>query len=83
MQRNGYQADSLIEALHAVQEAYGYVDETAMRAIAAALHLSLSKVYGVATFYHVFRLKPQGRHACTVCLARLAISRGPPNFFRK
>jgi bidirectional [NiFe] hydrogenase diaphorase subunit len=30
--------------------------------------LPLSWVYGVATFYHFFSLKPQGEHTCTVCM---------------
>ena len=76
MRRNGYQAGGLIEALHAVQRSYGYIDETAMRTIAAALTLPLSKVYGVATFYHFFHLKPKGRHTCVVCLGTACYIKG-------
>ncbi|MFH7319730.1 NAD(P)H-dependent oxidoreductase subunit E [Desulfurivibrio sp. D14AmB] len=76
MRRNGYQAGGLIEALHAVQRSYGYIDLPAMRAIAAALTLPLSKVYGVATFYHFFRLKPKGRHTCVVCLGTACYIKG-------
>lgn len=76
MRRNGYQAGGLIEALHAVQKSYGYIDQAAMGAIAAALTVPLSKVYGVATFYHFFHLKPKGRHTCVVCLGTACYIKG-------
>lgn len=67
MRRNGYAPDALIETLHTVQNAYGYLDDTTLRSVARELHLPLSKVYGVATFYHAFTLKPEGRHRCILC----------------
>ncbi len=67
MRRNGYAPDALIETLHTAQSASGYLDETALRFVAHELHIPLSKVYGVATFYHAFTLKPEGRHRCIVC----------------
>lgn len=76
MRRYGYSGDALIETLHAVQETYGYIEEEIMRRVASALNLPLSKVYGVATFYHFFHLKPQGRHACVVCLGTACYIKG-------
>ncbi len=67
IRRNGASADALIETLHSVQEWFGYLDDDALRYVAARLTLPLSKVYGVATFYHFFTLKPQGKHTCVVC----------------
>jgi bidirectional [NiFe] hydrogenase diaphorase subunit len=67
MRRNGYAPDALIETLHTAQSAFGYLDETALRFVANELHVPLSKVYGVATFYHAFTLKPEGHHRCIVC----------------
>lgn len=65
--RVGYAADGLIEVLHVVQEGFGYLDRTALAAVAAALGLPLSRVYGVATFYSFFTLAPGGAHTCIVC----------------
>ena len=76
MRRNGYNGHALIETLHSVQDAFGYLDETAMRFVAGSLDLSLSKVYGVATFYHLFQLKPKGRHACVVCTGTACYIKG-------
>ena len=67
MRKNGYVPEALIETLHTVQNAYGYLDETELRFIARELHWPLSKVYGVATFYHAFTLKPEGHHRCILC----------------
>lgn len=67
MRRNGDDAHALIETLHSVQEAFGYLDDDALRYVARSLRTSLSRVYGVATFYHFFTLKPQGEHSCVVC----------------
>jgi bidirectional [NiFe] hydrogenase diaphorase subunit len=67
MRRHGHQQHALIETLHAVQEAFGFLEIPALRAVARALHVPLSRVYGVATFYHLFTLKPSGVHTCVVC----------------
>jgi len=68
LKRFQYQPDALIEVLHTAQEAFGYLSTDLLRYIARQLKLPLSWVYGVATFYHFFSLKPQGTHSCTVCL---------------
>lgn len=68
MRRHGYQPHTLIETLHTTQESFGFLDEDSLRYIAAALRLPLSAVYGVATFYQTFTLKPKGaRHTCVIC----------------
>ncbi len=67
MRRNGYAGHALIETLHTVQDCFGYLDPNALRFVAASLGLPLSKVYGVATFYHLFALEPQGKHTCVIC----------------
>ncbi|GAB0149002.1 bidirectional hydrogenase complex protein HoxE [Marichromatium gracile] len=76
MRRNGYADHALIETLHSVQDAFGFLDETALRFVAASLDVPLSKVFGVATFYHLFRLKPKGRHTCVVCTGTACYIKG-------
>lgn len=76
MRRHGNRPAALIETLHTVQECFGYLDEQALRYVATALHVPLSKIYGVATFYHFFTLKPQGRHACAICLGTACYIKG-------
>jgi bidirectional [NiFe] hydrogenase diaphorase subunit len=76
MRRNGYAGHALIETLHSIQDAFGFLDETSLRFVAASLDLPLSKVFGVATFYHLFMLKPKGRHACVVCTGTACYIKG-------
>ena len=74
--RHGREPHALIETLHTVQESFGYLDETALRFVAATLRVPLSRVYGAATFYHFFTLKPQGRHTCVVCTGTACYIKG-------
>lgn len=76
MRRHGHSPRALIETLHTVQQSFGYLDEPSLRYVAAGLRVPLSKVYGVATFYHYFTLKPQGEHSCVVCLGTACYIKG-------
>jgi bidirectional [NiFe] hydrogenase diaphorase subunit len=79
MRRHGRQSHALIESLHTVQESFGYLDRKALHYVAAALRVPLSQIYGVATFYHFFNLKPQGEHTCVVCLGTACYIKGAAN----
>jgi bidirectional [NiFe] hydrogenase diaphorase subunit len=59
--------DALIEILHAAQQCFGWLDRPLLGMIAQELDLPPSLVFGVASFYHAFRLKPRGHQTCTVC----------------
>ena len=76
--RHGREPHALIETLHTVQESFGYLDETALRFVALMLRVPLSRVYGAATFYHFFTLKPKGKHACVVCTGTACYIKGAP-----
>jgi len=76
MKKNGYNQDSLIEVLHAVQEYFGYIDEDALKFVSESLNIPYSRAYSVATFYHYFTLKPQGEHICVVCTGTACYIKG-------
>jgi bidirectional [NiFe] hydrogenase diaphorase subunit len=67
MRRMGDRPEALIEALHSAQEAFGFLDSDALRYVGDTLGVPHSRVFGVATFYSFFTLKPQGEHTCVVC----------------
>jgi bidirectional [NiFe] hydrogenase diaphorase subunit len=67
LKRHQYQQDALIEVLHAAQSLFGYLEDDLLLYVAHNLKLPPSRVYGVATFYHFFSLKPKGTHTCVVC----------------
>ena len=60
--------DALIEILHARQQEHGWLDTPLLAQLAGELKLPPSLVYGVASFYHAFRLHPRGTNHCTVCI---------------
>ncbi len=76
--RHGREPHALIETLHTVQESFGYLDEVALRYVAGILRVPLSRVYGAATFYHFFTLKPKGKHTCVVCTGTACYIKGAP-----
>ena len=78
MRRLGQHSRGLIETLHTVQEIFGYLDEDALKYVAASLRVPLSRAYGVATFYHFFSLKPAGEHTCVVCMGTACYIKGAP-----
>jgi bidirectional [NiFe] hydrogenase diaphorase subunit len=76
MKRHQYRQDALIEVLHAAQGLFGYLELDLLHFVARRLKLPPSRVYGVATFYHFFTLKPQGRHVCVVCTGTACYVKG-------
>ena len=60
---------SLLPILHAIQDVLGFIPQSAVPAIAAALNYSRAEVHGVVTFYHHFRRQPAGRHVVQLCRA--------------
>ena len=76
MKRHNYEADALIEVLHSAQELFGFLEDDMLLHIAHSLKVPPSRVYGVATFYHFFSLKPQGAHTCVVCMGTACYVKG-------
>jgi NADH-quinone oxidoreductase subunit E len=76
--RYGGNRDSLISILQDIQSEYRYLPEESLRAVAAQLGLPLVQVYGVATFFKAFSLKPRGRRTVSVCLGTACHVRGAP-----
>ena len=59
--------ESLIPILQEVQETEGYLSQEAIAEIGRRLNLPASKIYGVATFYNMFRFQPKGKYHVMVC----------------
>ena len=76
MKRHLFKHEALIEVLHKAQELFGFLDDDVLRFVAHNLKLPASRVYGVATFYHFFTLKPQGKHSCVVCMGTACYVKG-------
>ena len=59
----------LLEVLHGIQAALGFVPAGAVPVVAEGLNLSRAEVHGVVTFYHYFRHSPPGAHTVSLCQA--------------
>jgi NADH-quinone oxidoreductase subunit E len=57
----------LIPLLQEIQNGFGYIPKRVFKKISVSLRIPVSHIYGVATFYHQFRLRPEGKHVITVC----------------
>lgn len=58
---------SLIPLLQGAQEVFGYIPREAFDKISKVSGITLSDMYGVATFYSQFRLLPVGKNVIKVC----------------
>ena len=67
LEEHQYDREKLIPILHAVQQEYRYLPEQVMIYVANALDISPARVFGVATFYAHFALKPKGKYVIKVC----------------
>lgn len=66
----------LMRVMQEAQAIYGYLPKEAQVMIAEGLGVSLSEVYGVATFYTQFSLSPKGRHRISLCLGTACYVKG-------
>ena len=58
---------NMIPLLQGIQEIYGYLPKDAFTKVSKETQIELSDMYGVATFYAQFRLKPVGKNIVKVC----------------
>lgn len=70
------QPGALMPVLQKAQEIYGYLPIEVQKIIAEGLKVSLSEVYGVATFYSQFSLNPKGEHRISICLGTACYVKG-------
>ena len=70
------QPGNLIMILHRVQEEFSYIPRAAAKKISEMLDVSLSKIYGVITFYHYFKLEKPCEHNIQVCMGTACYLKG-------
>jgi len=78
IERQGNQRGGLISLLEEIQDHCSYLPQEALEMVAEKTGRSLVDVYGVATFYRAFSLKPRGKHLISVCLGTACHVRGGP-----
>ncbi|MFQ5799060.1 MAG: NAD(P)H-dependent oxidoreductase subunit E [Bacteroidota bacterium] len=68
----------IISILQEIQARYGFLPKDALRVVANRTGRSLVDIYGIASFYKSFSLKPRGKHLVSACLGTACHVRGAP-----
>lgn len=68
----------LIPILQDIQDDYGFLPKEEVKVVAKRLHVPITQVYSVATFYKMFSLLPKGKHQLKVCLGTTCHLKGGP-----
>ena len=74
---------ALMPIMQRAQDIYGYLPIEVQEVIADNLNIPLSQVYGVATFYSQFALKPKGKYKIGVCMGTACYVKGSAKVLEK
>jgi len=78
VKKHGNDFGGVIGILEEIQSKYSFLPEDALKIVAEKTGRSLVDIYGVATFYKYFSLKPRGEHLVSVCLGTAChVRQGP------
>ena len=66
----------VINVLHQVQGALGYLPSEVQEVVAKELNMSVAQVYGIVTFYSFFTMLPKGEHPISICMGTACYVRG-------
>jgi NADH-quinone oxidoreductase subunit E len=83
LERYRYDRTALIAILLDVQDILGYLPVIALKRIGSSLDVPATQIYGIATFYKHFRLRPPGHHQLTVCTGTACHVRGAAQVMRE
>lgn len=74
---------SLIMILHKVQEHYNYVPRDVALTVAKMVDVPVAKIYGVITFYHLFKLQKPGKNKISVCMGTACYLKGGEDIIKE
>ena len=74
---------NLMPVLQGAQDIYGYLPLEVQKKIALGLDVSVSEVYGVASFYSQFSFNPKGKVSIAVCLGTACYVKGSGKLHEK
>lgn len=81
MKNHSWEESALISVLHEIENLYNYLPAWALRHISEKLDIPMIQVYGVASFYDAFHLKPRGKHLIRVCKGTACYLKGATQVF--
>jgi NADH-quinone oxidoreductase subunit E len=74
---------ALLPLLHLTQSVEGYVSQAAIRFCAQLLEITTAEVSTVATFYTMYKRKPNGEHLVSVCTNTLCAALGGDEIYAR
>lgn len=74
---------SLMPILQKAQDIYGYLPIEVQTMISDDMNIPLEKIYGIATFYAQFALRPKGKNQVSVCLGTACYVKGSGEIYNK
>lgn len=83
IERHKSKKGALMPTLNDTQDEFGFLPQEALKEISRQLDIPLAEIYGVATFYSRFTLKPRGEHTISVCMGTACYVRGSKSIFDK
>ena len=81
LKNHSWEESALISILHEIESLYNYLPVWALRHISGKLNIPMIQVYGVASFYDAFHLKPRGKHLIRVCKGTACYLKGATQIF--
>jgi NADH:ubiquinone oxidoreductase subunit E len=72
----GNEREKLITILHAIQSDMGYVPRELVFELSLGMKIPVAKIWEVLTFYHLFKLTPQGKHNVVICMGTACYLKG-------
>jgi NADH-quinone oxidoreductase subunit E len=67
LEKHGRKPSRLVPILQDVQEKFRYLPPDVLTQVARSLNIAPARVFGVATFYAHFAIKPKGKHLVRLC----------------
>ena len=83
IRKHDYKKNNLIQILLETQQKLNWLPGHVLKWISGRLHISLARIYTIASFYEAFSLEPQGAHIVKVCTGTACHVRGAPNLLKK
>lgn len=83
LERHKNKNGALMPILNEIQDSFGYLPQSVLKEVSKAVNISLAEIYGVATFYSRFTMKPRGQHTVSVCLGTACYVKGAKDIFSR
>jgi len=83
LEANKDRQGSLMVILNEIQAKIGFISEYMQQYISEALHIPVSRIHGVVTFYSFFTNRPRGKHTIKFCMGTACYVGGMPQIIEK